>query len=222
MRLFLFVAIAATGCLRQTQFHCTNDQSCGASGRCEASSYCSFPDSSCSSMYRYGSSAGTYADQCTNAVTGDGGVDSPIGDGSIDAPILGCPSGYDPLSGVTNGHVYKLLTAAGNWNNQQAACLLTTQSAYLAIPDDATELAALDTLAGTITEYWVGITDSATEGTFLNVLGAAQTFLPWDPPAPDNNSGGQGEDCVEAITALAKFNDLRCTTSFPAICECAP
>jgi len=105
-----------------------------------------------------------------------------------------------------------------NWQLQVNACLAESQFAYLAIPDDAAELAALDMLAGSASSYWVGIDDLTTEGTFLTVKNVPATFLPWDPPAPDD--AGPGEDCVEAITAIAKLDDQRCTTQLPAICEC--
>src|SRR5262245_10557483 len=221
MRWTLIFAIAAAGCLRQTEFQCRNNSSCGGQGTCETSRYCSFPDTDCASGRRYSSSAGSLSEQCVPGGSSiDGGVDS-IGppDSRVDAPPAGCPSGYNALPGITT-HLYKLVTIATNWQTQQQGCRLTTTSAYLAVPDDATELMALDTLAGGAANYWVGITDSATEGTWLNVLGAPQTFLPWQPPAPDNNAGGPGEDCVEAITALHMFNDVRCNTSLPAICEC--
>lgn len=219
MRWSLLFALVSAGCLRKTEFHCADDTACGTGGVCESTGYCSFSDTECPSGFRYSSSAGDLAEQCVAGMR-DAGPDTPR-DTGIDTPSGGCPAGYNALPGIT-GHVYKLVTAADDWTKQQAACRLTSASANLAIPDDAAELMALDTLAGAITAYWVGVTDSATEGTWLTVLGTPQTFLPWEPPAPDNAAGGTGEDCVEALTALHKFNDERCNTSLPAICECAP
>jgi len=220
MRWPLLLSVLCASCLRKTEFHCTNDSSCGAGGVCESTGFCSFADGECASGYRYSSSAGELADQCVGG-TRDAGIDTPRPDMGTDTPSAGCPSGYNPLPGIT-GHVYKLIAVGDDWTKQQAACRLTSPAAYLAIPDDATELMALDTLAGAITQYWVGISDITTEGTWVTVLNTPQTFLPWDPPAPDNAAGGQGEDCVEALTTLHKFNDERCMTSQPAICECNP
>jgi Lectin C-type domain len=223
--LMAFAVLATTGCLRKTEFQCAEDTACGATGRCESTGFCSFADGGCSTGRRYDSSAGSLAGQCTGGgnITDGGDVDTsmPPSDGATpDTPNGNCPAGYVALTGVP-GHLYKVVPTTANWSAQHQACRLTSLAAYLAVPDTIEELTAMDAVAGA-TNYWVGITDSATEGTWLNVLGAAQTFLPWQPPAPDNAAGGQGEDCVEALSALHKFNDERCNTSLPAICECNP
>jgi hypothetical protein len=211
---FYLIALWSAGCLRATEYRCTSSDQCGTGGTCQTSGYCSFADSSCGQ--RYGAQAGPYADQC---VGGGGGLDA-----GTDAFVPGdaanhCPSSFTTIAGGTPGHRYKAQPATQNWQLQVNACIAQSTFAYLAIPDDATELAALDTLAGGASAtYWVGIDDLTTEGTFLTVKNAPATFLPWDPPAPDD--AGPGEDCVEAVTALAKFNDQRCNMQLPAICEC--
>lgn len=226
MRVILLcvVVFASTGCLRNTEFQCASDTACGASGQCEATGFCSFADGACTSGRRYDSSAGPLAGQCTSGGTtgDDGGIDTmmPPDDSGVDASGLGCPAGYVALSGAP-GHFYKVLTVADDWASQAAQCKLTTASAYLAVPDTLEELTAMDGIAG-VASYWVGISDRMTEGTWINVLDMPQTFLPWQPPAPDNASGGPGEDCVEALSATHTINDRRCNQSLPAICECAP
>jgi hypothetical protein len=223
--LILFV-LANAGCLRKTEFQCSDDNACGATGRCETTGYCSFIDNDCSSGRRYDNSAGTYAGQCTGGGTiGDGGtVDSPpnaTDGGTTDTPsTAGCPAGYAALTGAQAGHLYKLLVIAENWATQEAACQATSASSHLAVPDDLAELTALDALAAS--NYWLGITDAAVEGTWRNVLGATQTFLPWQPPAPDNAGGGQGEDCVEGLPTTHTINDRRCQDKLPTVCECVP
>jgi hypothetical protein len=137
-----------------------------------------------------------------------------------DTPPAGCPSGYNPLTGGQAGHLYKLVAAAENWSTQETACQLTSSSSHLAVPDDQAELTAVDGLAAT--NFWLGITDSAVEGTWRTVLNSNQTFLPWQPPAPDDNAAGQGEDCVEGLPATNTINDRRCMDKLPAVCECAP
>ena len=206
--------VLAAGCLRATEYRCTTSDQCGTGGTCEASGYCSFADSSCGQ--RYGAEAGPYANQCVGGSGGlDAGTDSMA---TVDAPNH-CPASFTAITGGTPGHRYKAITTSNNWQLQVNACLAESSFAYLAIPDDAGELAALDTLAGAgATTYWVGIDDLTTEGTFVTVKNAPATFLLWDLPAPDD--AGPGEDCVEAITALAKFNDQRCNTQLTAICEC--
>jgi len=223
--ILLTVVLANTACLRKTEFQCANDSSCGPAGHCEPTSFCSFADPGCMSGRSYDQSAGTLAGQCTSGGTAiDGGnVDMPIqmtDGGAVDSPSAGCPAGYNPLTGGETGHLYKLIATADGWPQQQTACKATSASANLAVPQEITEHTALDTLAGA--SYWVGVTDSATEMTWLDVMGNAQTYLPWQPPAPDNNAGGQGEDCVESLPATHQFNDRRCNIQLPAICECVP
>lgn len=216
-----FVLLTATGCLRTTEFQCSSDSACGAAGQCEATGFCSFADGACSSGRRYDPSAGPLSGQCTSGGTtgDDGGIDTmPQSDGGIDASGLGCPAGYVALSGAP-GHFYKVLVAADDWAGQSMQCKLTTGSAYLAIPDTIEELTAMDGLAGA-SNYWIGISDTANEDVWVNVLGMPQTFLPWQPPAPDD--AGPGEDCVEALPATHTINDRRCNNTLPAICECAP
>jgi len=221
--LCLFV-LAGAGCLRKTEFRCSDDSACGAAGRCEATGFCSFVDGECASGRRYDDSAGALAGACTSGGTtgDDGGLadGSPMTDGAMpDTPSVGCPAGYAPLAGAP-GHLYKVVPTTANWATQRDQCRLTSASAYLAIPDTIEELTALDGIANATT-YWVGISDSANEDVWRTVLDTAQTFLPWQPPAPDNG-GGQEEDCVEAISAIHKFNDRRCNNKLPAICECNP
>jgi len=227
MRAILLLAVlASTGCLRKTEFQCTDDGACGAGGRCEPTNFCSFADPDCTSGRRYDQSAGTLAGQCTGGgnPTDAPLVDTPVTGGDApmgDAPPAGCPTGYVMLTGGQGNHLYKVLAVAENWTVQESLCAQTSSSSHLAAPEDITELTAIDG-AVAVAAHWVGVTDSAMEGTWRNTLGAIQTYLPWIPPAPDNNAGGQGEDCVEGITATHGFNDRRCNDKLPAVCECVP
>lgn len=225
IRISLLLAISLTACLRTTEFKCESSSQCGASGVCESTGYCSLPDDQCGR--RYSPSAGSLAGQCVDGTATDAGIDSP--QNMTDAPVdgmgsgssSGCPSGYVAVAG--QAHMYKVLTNAATWNSQSSACTATAPTAYLAIPDDATELAALDTLAGVTASYWVGVTDSATEGTWLSVKGAAQTFLPWAPGAPTISPPNNTSDCVRIVTAnqpTQQFLDDKCNVQIPAICEC--
>ena len=219
MRTILLLALlGASGCLPHSDYRCTTSAECGSTGTCEPVGFCSFPDTSCSGGNRFGTGAGSYENQCVGAAMTDGGVvDSPPM--TIDAPpSVGCPSGYLPLTGGQATHSYKLITTINDWTTQMTACAATSASAYLVIPDDAAEITALGGLAGAA-EYWVGINDLATEGTYLTVKGVAAIFLPWATGAP-NNGGPGGEDCVEGLSATSTINDLKCNTKLRAICEC--
>lgn len=225
--LLLCCVLASTACLRTTSYRCADDSSCGGGGACEASGFCSFVDQECTSGRRYSDAAGTLAGTCTGGGTTDhdadinSTIDMQVVDGSSpDVPMAQCPAGYVTITGGNPGHMYQVITTAATWGVHEAYCRLTTQNAYLAIPDDITELTAIDTLVGS-GRYWIGVTDAATEGTWLTVLGAAQTYLPWAQGAP--STSGPDKDCVEVDPATHQFNDERCNnTALPAVCECAP
>lgn len=214
-------ALGSAACLRGTEYRCSSNTECGAGGTCESVGFCSFPDMDCSSGERFGDSAGALANQCTGMTGIDGGlIDGPLIDGPmIDAPPAGCPGNYATIAGGQGTHRYRVLPS-GNWNQQQSMCVATTSSAYLAIPDDLGELQAIATLAGA-QRFWLGITDAATEGTWLTTKGVPATFLPWAPGEP-NMSGNNQDDFVEGITATSQINDERSNTQNVAICECEP
>jgi hypothetical protein len=211
----MIAVLALGGCLRTTEFTCETSSQCGAQGVCESTKFCSFPDDQCGR--RYGPSAGSLANQCVGGPGGDAGLDSAF-DSAIDSPGSQCPAGFGPLAGAP--HQYLLVSTGANWNAQEAACAALSATTHLAIPDDAGELGALDTLAGATSTYWVGISDSATEGTWLTVKGGTQTFLPWETGHPTTTPPNNQDDCVRVVTADAKFFDDRCNTQLAAICEC--
>jgi len=223
----VMLAMGSGACLRSTEYRCSTNAECGAGGTCETVGYCSFADGQCPSGERFGPSAGELANQCTGSTGTDGGlIDSPIDspmtiDAAIDAPItVGCPGNYATITGGQGTHRYRLIGGAANWNQQRDFCVATTASAYLAVPDDLGELQALATLAA-VSRFWVGITDSAVENTWLTTkAGAPATFLPWVTGAPDDQN--PGEDCVEVVTATSQINDERCNTQYVAVCECEP
>jgi hypothetical protein len=218
----LALVFSSTACLRSTAFHCDSNADCGSGGTCSVG-FCAFADPACASGTRFADSAGSYANQCVGDQGPDGGVDSGLIDAATDGPIqAGCPSGYNTITGGQGAHRYQLVTTVNDWVSQRDVCAATSTSAYLAIPDDATEFAALNTLT-TATQFWVGISDQATEGTFVTVKGGAPAFVMWASGQPDNNANGQGEDCVAVSKLSGDMSDERCgQTMLPAICECEP
>ncbi|MGE0396728.1 MAG: C-type lectin domain-containing protein [Kofleriaceae bacterium] len=221
MKALLLSAVLLGGCLRSTEFHCIDSTQCGG-GVCQAVGFCSFEDSGCPSGQRFGESAGSYAGKCADGGGGDdGGVeDAPvIDDAMADAPIdmaPACPATYAVVTGAPANRVYRFINTAASWNAQRTACAADGANAYLAIPDDAAELMAINTLVPG-GDWWIGVTDSATEGTYLNVKGDPQTFLPWDMGQPNNINNA---DCVEVHQNNRAWNDTSCQTSSRAICEC--
>jgi hypothetical protein len=223
------VLALSAGCLRKTEYRCSGDTSCGTSGVCETTGYCSFPDPSCASGRAYSDTAGTVAGRCTDP-TGQPMVDADLtmpdseelSDASGDSLSAVCPAGYAVIAGGESGHLYKLVPGGDGWSAQEAGCQATTTKAHLAVPADLGELTAMDTLAtaGSVTQYWVGVEDPDENNVWTNVLGATQTYLPWQMGSPDNQP--PGEHCVTALAASHEFIDDKCNLNRAAICECAP
>jgi hypothetical protein len=139
-------------------------------------------------------------------------TDTPM----TDTPMATCPAGYAALPGAGT-HLYKKAATSASWQTHMTACATDGANAYLAVPDTTAELAALVTHANA--DVWVGLTDTATEGTFQTVRGQIAMFLPWAASEPDNNGN---QDCVGAQKSSGKLETLQCTTSHVAICECEP
>ena len=74
--LVLVIGLVAAGCLPKTEYKCTVDGDCTASGSiCEPSGYCSFNDDKCASGHRYGELSGALANQCVADGVADGGIE---------------------------------------------------------------------------------------------------------------------------------------------------
>lgn len=209
------LASSGLGCLRQTSFHCADNAQCGSAGVCEAEGFCSFIDSNCEGGRRFGDSAGPLANQC---VGGTPGIDGRMPDGPVDMSLpMGCPGDYTDVAGATAGHKYKTVNPGVDWLTAHDACASESSSAYLFIPDDSSELAALGAVV--TGEYWIGVDDRTTENTFVNARGQPQTFLPWASGEPRDNMGGK--DCVRALNAT-EFATDKCNFTKQYVCECEP
>lgn len=200
MRALIVLAISATGCLPSSEFRCDSDADCGAKGQCELVGYCSFRDPSCpDSKQRYADGAGPYANACVGS----------------DDPPTSCPADFELIPGGTPEHRYRLVSGSESWMAQVTSCSGT--ETYLAIPSDATELTAIAQLNGN-NKSWVGISDRIAEGSFVDVRGAAATFLPWKPGSPET-SADNDKDCVVADSPNRIIDDA-CTAKYAAVCEC--
>jgi hypothetical protein len=209
--LLMTIAIASSaGCLRDTEFKCATDADCtGTGGTCESTKYCSFADTECADGRRYGAYSGTYSNQCVGGMMmGDAGTDTGGG---------GCPGTFMSLPNAGT-HVYKPTSGVAEWATQRDRCMM--DGGYLAIPDTDAELTAITTAAAAA-KTWVGVNDLSTENAFVTVKGSTATYLPWDTTMGEPNNQGE-QDCVAANMASPTFATERCSTSYPAICECDP
>lgn len=227
MRYWMLIAVSVAslaGCLRKTEFKCQTSDQCSTGGVCESTTgFCSFVDTDCADGRRYGDLSGDLSGKCV----GGGGVVDAGADGPamIDAPP-GCPAtGYATVTGAGT-HKYRVISATADWGTQKAACAADGPGAYLAVPDDQSELTAILAASGAA-RSWVGIDDQVTEGTYVTTHGgtfAANDPL-WDTNEPNNtpfNGGGQG-DCVAGVKSSNQLADTKCVNElYPAICECDP
>src|SRR5262245_28407478 len=111
----MMMALVASNaaCLRKTEFHCTTDADCSATGGvCETTTYCSVPDPMCDEGRRYADLSGELSNQCVGG--GMIAVDASMPDTPtlIDAPAGSCPAGYITVTGGGT-HLYKKTISAG-------------------------------------------------------------------------------------------------------------
>lgn len=213
---FVSAAVLTAGCLRSTAFRCTDNSDCGAGGVCERVGFCSVPNANCPGSGRsYGDSAGQgLSNTCVPPGPGvDAGIDASV-DASIDVMPTRCPSGYAAVA--SSPHLYKALSDV-TWDEAATMCKQTSQAAYLAIPDDATELANLATVASP--PFGIGIDDKANQGEWMTQKSVLATFLPWAPGQPP--SMGPQNECVDAISATQIATE-KCGNRHAAVCECEP
>jgi hypothetical protein len=189
--------LALPACRIHETFACTLDEHCGASGRCEPAGYCSFPDGACAEGRRYDEHAGAdLAGRC---------VSSPA-----------CPASYTVLV-PGSGSRYRAVTQPASWSAAQGDCEDDGAGAHLAVIGSELERSGAGALVGD--DFWIGLSDRVTEGTFRWVTGAATPFTAWAAGQPDEDGGD--EDCVEQKRmTMPGWHDQPCTDLLAYVCEC--
>ena len=137
-------------------------------------------------------------------------IDAPPGDGTggdgnmIDGAARACvTSGAYTTMGAIR---YREGTQLISWAAARTAC--QAEGAELWVPTSTMIISAW-------TGDWVGITDEATENTWITVYGTPATFLPFDVAQPD---GGTGENCLRATNNTLEDRDCNDLRDF--VCEC--
>src|SRR6185436_3187183 len=118
-----------------------------------------------------------------------------------------------PITNTANGHIYYLL-APTNWigawfNADRAGGRLVT------INDAAENAWVFDTFAnygGVARNLWLGLKDSAQEGTWIWDSGDPSIYRNWAPGEPDNGGAGGNEDYVvmrgPALSSPGTWSDV--------------
>lgn len=142
-----------------------------------------------------------------------------------DEVVLVCPASFREVGGAYYRRVDDTLT----WHQAEAACEAlsepeTTGQTHLAVIARDDELAAVIGNL-TITGFWLGHTDLATDGTFVpttpqSVTWPTSAMPPWAVGQPNNNGGNQ--DCLW-VDGNGLLDDRGCTSDNDKarfVCEC--
>jgi hypothetical protein len=128
------------------------------------------------------------------------------------------------LLGTNNGRAYYISTANVTWSSANTAA--TAQGGYLAGIDDAAEntyiLNRVAAVIGSGTNYWIGLNDAATEGTYVWTSGQPFSYSNWQAGQPDDSGGN--EDYAHVWTTAGTWNDAQPSTTMRYLLElpCVP
>jgi hypothetical protein len=150
-------------------------------------------------------------------------------DGSIDeegGPSGGpCPCTWDELG----GHAYLFCTGAYTWAEANEECeSLGYHLAKIETEDEDDWLwDRAEDHHPSENDWWLGLTDTATEGSFVWTDGTAVTYEGWADDEPNDANDGPGglrEDCGQLSQAAGgNWNDLDCGAFYLGfLCEAAP
>ena len=139
-------------------------------------------------------------------------------DGCQDDCTLPCLSGSGAYRAVSlGGTCYASFGTPLAWAAAETACV--GLGGHLATIPDAATNAILKSIAPSL-RGWIGVSDMTTEGTFVWVSGATDTYRNWTSGEP-NDSGGN-EDCGEIYNTTGQWNDNTCTSLAPYLCSVVP
>jgi Pregnancy-associated plasma protein-A len=111
-----------------------------------------------------------------------------------------------PITNITNGNKYYLLSVASVTNAKSKAELL---GGHLATITSAAEnewvRANIANFGGAARIVWLGLTDVAAEGTYVWPTGEPFSYAKWAPGEPNDLNG---EDYVEMYPTVGTWNDI--------------
>ncbi|XP_005867845.1 PREDICTED: C-type lectin domain family 4 member F isoform X2 [Myotis brandtii] len=120
---------------------------------------------------------------------------------------------------VYNRNMYYFSHVKKSWQEAEKSCV--SQGAHLASVTSAEEQAYLTEFTRS-SNYWIGLNDRGTEGSWRWIDGTpfnyARSRVFWNDNQPDNwqHGNGQDEDCVHV---QQKWNDNNCNTLYQWICK---
>ncbi|XP_071511250.1 macrophage mannose receptor 1-like [Diadema antillarum] len=138
----------------------------------------------------------------------------------VDPDTEGCPTGW--LKYMSTCYLLVDGTEKKTWDNARQDCL--SRNARLAVITTKYEQAYLASLMAALHvydgEYYIGLSDTQTPGTYRWVDGSYPTLSPWGPGQPDDTRFGQ---CVAMVGPIYNeaglWMDVSCTLEHNYICE---
>ncbi|MBZ0117996.1 MAG: C-type lectin domain-containing protein [Sandaracinaceae bacterium] len=138
----------------------------------------------------------------------------------------GCPCDLR----IFMGRAYLFCRGANTETWQTAAERCAAQTGYSLVRiDSAEENRFIDMETGALmgtSDWWIGATDSAAEGTWVWTDGTTATYTNFESDQPN---GGAGQNCAEidpsttgATGTAGGWNDQECGTDQPYVCEATP
>ncbi|XP_074836495.1 C-type lectin domain family 17, member A [Carettochelys insculpta] len=122
-----------------------------------------------------------------------------------------CPPGWQPFE----KSCYFFSTLTKSWPEAKQFCI--DQGSHLVIVNTKLEQTFLSRYITEPEVYWLGLSDSATEGEWRWLDGSPLSVRFWGSGEP-NNVGPQGEDCG-SLQFSGKWNDAICSRTELWICE---
>jgi len=156
--------------------------------------------------------------------SGDAGTPAPADAGPGSSCVQGASLGLDQ-------RCFALIATPSTWQDARTACQAKGTGWDLTTIHSAARNRFLATFLGTVTDAWVGASDTQTEGVWrwLGDSGAfwngtatgspvGNAFVSWAGGTNPEPNGGEASDCLR-LRAGGVWADLQCTTPFAAICE---
>jgi len=148
---------------------------------------------------------------CGAELGGGSGPDAPGPgrDASVDAAVDAAPcTGGDAAMRSPTGACFFVFNQQVTYVDARSGC--AASGAHLAILRSAQDAQVARTLVGANTAF-LGLTDQATEGTFVWSDGSSLIYTDWYPGEPNDGGGAYPEDCAVISGARAgQWDDRPC------------
>jgi hypothetical protein len=135
------------------------------------------------------------------------------GDKNCDGMVCGC------AARDLNGTAYFFCNAPMVWDEAKGGC--AGLGAHLArIESDEEDAWVLETAKEINNErWWIGLTDQAQEGVWLDDQGSPIDYFNWGPNEPNNAQGGQDCGQTNRFPPNDGWNDDLCDKALPFVCK---